>query len=79
MSFQRRSTSPPRSPRADVVEAEHQAPEARARRGFDLTIYERRTYQIHAGKAAEFLKVYEANCPGIITRYARPIGCWTKE
>ncbi len=42
-------------------------------------IYEHRTYQIQAGKAAEFLKIYEANGLGIITRYARLIGCWTKE
>jgi hypothetical protein len=33
-------------------------------------IYEQRTYQVHAGKAAEFLKVYQANGLGIITRYA---------
>ncbi len=42
-------------------------------------IYEQRTYQIQAGKAAEFLTIYEANGLGIITRYARLIGCWTKE
>ena len=42
-------------------------------------IYEQRTYQVHAGKAADFLKTYEANGLGIITRYARLIGCWTKE
>jgi hypothetical protein len=42
-------------------------------------IYEQRTYQVHAGKAAEFLKTYEANGVGIITRYARLIGCWTTE
>lgn len=34
-------------------------------------IYEQRTYQVHAGKAAEFLKIYEASGVGIITRYAR--------
>jgi NIPSNAP len=42
-------------------------------------IYEQRTYQVQAGKAADFLKTYEANGLGIITRYARLIGCWTKE
>lgn len=42
-------------------------------------IYEHRTYQITAGKASEFLKIYEANGLAIITRYARLIGCWTKE
>jgi hypothetical protein len=31
-------------------------------------IYEQRTYQVHAGKAADFLKTYEANGLGIITR-----------
>jgi len=42
-------------------------------------IYEQRTYQVHAGRAAEFLKIYEADGVGIITRYAKLIGCWTKE
>lgn len=42
-------------------------------------IFEMRTYQIQAGKAAEFLKVYEQNGLAIITRYAQLIGCWTKE
>ena len=42
-------------------------------------IYEMRTYQIQAGKAAEFLKIYQDNGLGIITRYAKLIGCWTKE
>lgn len=42
-------------------------------------IYEHRTYQIQAGKAGEFLKIYEAEGLGIITRYAQLIGCWTKE
>jgi hypothetical protein len=42
-------------------------------------IYEHRTYQIQAGRAAEFLKIYEGEGLGIITRYARLIGCWTKE
>lgn len=38
-----------------------------------------RTYQVHAGKAPDFLKVYEENGLGIITRYAKLIGCWTNE
>jgi hypothetical protein len=42
-------------------------------------IYEQRTYQVHAGKAADLLKIYEANGLGIITKYARLVGCWTKE
>lgn len=42
-------------------------------------IFELRTYQIQSGKAAEFLKVYEEHGLAIITRYARLIGCWTKE
>jgi hypothetical protein len=42
-------------------------------------IYEQRTYQVHAGKAPEFLKIYETNGVAILTRYARLIGCWTKE
>lgn len=42
-------------------------------------IYEHRTYQIQAGKAGEFLKIYQAEGLGIITRYAKLIGCWTKE
>jgi len=42
-------------------------------------ILEMRTYQIQAGKAPEFLKIYQANGLHIITRYARLIGCWTKE
>ena len=42
-------------------------------------IYEMRTYQVQAGKAAEFLKIYEQNGLSIITRYAKLIGCWTKE
>ena len=33
-------------------------------------IYEHRTYQIQAGKAGEFLKIYQAEGLGIITRYA---------
>ena len=42
-------------------------------------IFEQRTYQIQAGKAGEFLKLYEAQGLGIITRYAQLKGCWTKE
>ena len=42
-------------------------------------IYEMRTYQVQAGKAAEFLNIYGANGLGIITRYAKLVGCWTKE
>lgn len=42
-------------------------------------IYEHRTYQVPAGKAPEFLRIYEAEGLSIITRYARLIGCWTKE
>ena len=42
-------------------------------------IYEMRTYQVHPGKAPEFLKFYEQNGLAIISRYARLAGCWTKE
>jgi hypothetical protein len=42
-------------------------------------IFEMRTYQVQAGKAAEFLKVYQENGLAVITRYAKLIGCWTKE
>lgn len=42
-------------------------------------IYEMRTYQVQAGKAAEFLKIYQESGLHIITRYATLIGCWTKE
>lgn len=42
-------------------------------------IVEMRTYQIQAGKAGEFLKVYEQEGLSIITQYARLVGCWTKE
>ena len=42
-------------------------------------LLEMRTYQTQAGRTAEFLKVYEANGLAIITRYARLVGCWTKE
>lgn len=42
-------------------------------------IYEKRTYRITAGKAPEFLKLYEAEGLGIITRYAKLIGCWVTD
>ncbi len=42
-------------------------------------ILEMRTYQVHAGKAPEFLKVYEQNGLSIITRYAKLVGCWNKD
>jgi hypothetical protein len=42
-------------------------------------IYELRTYQVQAGKAPEFLKIYEENGIGIITQYAKLIGTWNKE
>ena len=42
-------------------------------------ILEMRTYQLQAGKAPEFLKVYQDHGLDIITRYAKLVGCWTKE
>lgn len=42
-------------------------------------IFEMRTYQLRAGRGPEFLKHYQANGLGIITRYAKLIGCWSKE
>lgn len=42
-------------------------------------IFELRTYQVQAGKAPEFLRIYQENGLHIITRYAKLIGCWTKE
>jgi hypothetical protein len=42
-------------------------------------IYEMRTYQVQPGRAAEFLKMYQEQGLPLITRYARLIGCWTKE
>jgi hypothetical protein len=42
-------------------------------------IFEMRTYQIQAGKVPEFLRTYQENGLPIITRYARLVGCWTKE
>ncbi len=42
-------------------------------------IVEMRTYQVQPGKAPEFLKIYQDNGLQIISRYAKLIGCWTKE
>jgi hypothetical protein len=42
-------------------------------------IVEMRTYQLHAGYAPEFLKIYQSNGLHIITRYAKLIGCWSQE
>jgi NIPSNAP len=42
-------------------------------------IFEMRTYQVQAGKAGEFLKIYQDHGLAIITRYTRLVGCWTKE
>jgi hypothetical protein len=42
-------------------------------------IYEHRTYRVSAGKAAEFLRLYEGDGLHIITRYAKLAGCWTTE
>ena len=42
-------------------------------------IYEMRTYQVQPGKAAEFLKMYQEQGLPLISRYARLIGCWTRE
>ncbi len=42
-------------------------------------IYEKRTYRITAGKAPEFLKLYQAEGLHIITRYAKLIGCWVTD
>jgi hypothetical protein len=44
-----------------------------------VVIYEMRTYQVLPGKAAEFLKLYQEQGLHLISRYARLIGCWTKE
>lgn len=51
---------------------------AGCKRGVTM-IVEMRTYQIQAGKAAEFLKVYQEHGLSIITQYAKLLGCWTKE
>ncbi|SDI99046.1 NIPSNAP family protein [Aliiruegeria lutimaris] len=42
-------------------------------------IFEKRTYRVTAGKAPEFLKLYEAEGLGIITKYATLNGCWTTD
>lgn len=42
-------------------------------------IYEMRTYQVHPGKAPEFLTMYQADALPIISKYATLIGCWVKE
>ena len=42
-------------------------------------IVEMRTYQVLPGRAGEFLQVYQQQGLEIITRYARLLGCWTKE
>jgi len=42
-------------------------------------LYEMRTYRTLPGRAPEFLKIYEAEGLGVITRYARLAGCWTTE
>jgi hypothetical protein len=44
-----------------------------------IMILEMRTYQVQAGTAPEFLRIYQENGLHIITRYAKLIGCWTKE
>ena len=42
-------------------------------------IHEMRTYQVQAGKAAEFLRMYQERGLPLISRYAKLVGCWTKE
>jgi hypothetical protein len=42
-------------------------------------ICEMRTYQVQPGRAGDFLKFYEKEGLPIISRYARLVGCWTKE
>lgn len=42
-------------------------------------ILEMRTYQIQAGRAPDFLRIYQEKGLHIITRYAKLVGCWTKE
>ena len=42
-------------------------------------IYELRTYQVQPGKVPEFLNVYREKGLPIITRYAKLVGCWSKE
>ena len=42
-------------------------------------IYEMRTYQVQPCKAGEFLKMYQEQGLPLISRYAKLVGCWTKE
>lgn len=42
-------------------------------------LFEMRTYRVKPGSANEFLSIYEREGLGIITRYARLIGCWQTE
>ena len=42
-------------------------------------VLEMRTYQVQAGKAPEFLRIYQDEGLHVITRYVKLIGCWTKE
>ena len=42
-------------------------------------IYEHRTYRVTAGKAPEFLSIYEKEGLDVITQYAQLIGCWVTE
>lgn len=42
-------------------------------------IYEMRTYQVQPGRAGEMLRMYETDGLPVISRYAKLIGCWTKE
>jgi hypothetical protein len=44
-----------------------------------VVIYEMRTYQVQAGKAPAFLKMYQEQGLHIISRYAQLTGCWTRE
>ncbi|TDQ89505.1 NIPSNAP family protein [Paraburkholderia silvatlantica] len=42
-------------------------------------LVEMRTYTILPGKVPAFLEIYEREGLDIITRYARLVGCWTKD
>lgn len=42
-------------------------------------IYEQRTYQIHPGKAPDFLELYEEEGLEIATRHAILAGCWVSD
>jgi hypothetical protein len=42
-------------------------------------IFEQRIYQVQAGKAPEFLRIYESEGLAIITKYAQLVGCWTTD